>query len=102
MKVMKGVKGVGPYAAENVLKLLGRYDGLALDSWTRAKFFSDRKKFCSRPGIKRQTVVAAQKFEHVLGSVRTDPFDALHYFHEVNGRQRALEPPFYIDSRLGR
>lgn len=42
IKEMQGVKGVGPYAAENVLKLLGRYDGLALDSWTRAKFFSVR------------------------------------------------------------
>ena len=42
MKEMRGVKGVGPYASENVLKLLGRYDGLALDSWTRAKFFSVR------------------------------------------------------------
>jgi 3-methyladenine DNA glycosylase/8-oxoguanine DNA glycosylase len=42
LKEMRGVKGVGPYAAENVLKLLGRYDGLALDSWTRAKFFSVR------------------------------------------------------------
>jgi N-glycosylase/DNA lyase len=39
---MREVKGVGPYAAENVLKLLGRYDGLALDSWTRAKFFTVR------------------------------------------------------------
>lgn len=39
---IRGVKGVGPYAAENLLKLLGRYDGLALDSWTRAKFFSVR------------------------------------------------------------
>jgi 3-methyladenine DNA glycosylase/8-oxoguanine DNA glycosylase len=38
-KEMRGVKGVGPYAAENLLKLLGRYDGLALDSWTRARFF---------------------------------------------------------------
>jgi 3-methyladenine DNA glycosylase/8-oxoguanine DNA glycosylase len=35
---MKGVKGVGDYAAENLLKLVGRYDGLALDSWVRAKF----------------------------------------------------------------
>jgi len=42
LKEMRGVKGVGPYAAENLLKLLGRYDGLALDSWTRAKFFSVR------------------------------------------------------------
>lgn len=39
IKEMRGVMGVGPYAAENLLKLLGRYDGLALDSWTRAKFF---------------------------------------------------------------
>ena len=42
VKEMKGVKGVGNYAAENLLKLLGRYDGLALDSWTRAKFFKVR------------------------------------------------------------
>ena len=42
LKRMKTVKGVGPYAAENLLKLLGRYDGLALDSWTRAKFFKVR------------------------------------------------------------
>ena len=41
-KEIKGVKGVGPYAAESVLKLLGRYDGLALDSWTRARFFQIR------------------------------------------------------------
>lgn len=38
MKQIKQVKGVGNYAAENLLKLLGRYDGLALDSWTRAQF----------------------------------------------------------------
>jgi 3-methyladenine DNA glycosylase/8-oxoguanine DNA glycosylase len=44
MKEMKSVKGVGSYAAENVLKLIGRYDGLALDSWTRAKFATMRNK----------------------------------------------------------
>lgn len=44
MKEMKSVKGVGNYAAENVLKLIGRYDGLALDSWTRAKFAQTRNK----------------------------------------------------------
>ena len=38
IKEMKSVKGVGDYAAENLLKLIGRYDGLALDSWTRAQF----------------------------------------------------------------
>ena len=42
IKELKGVKGVGDYAAENLLKLLGRYDGLALDSWTRAKFYTVR------------------------------------------------------------
>ena len=38
MKEIKSVKGVGNYAAENLLKLIGRYDGLALDSWARAQF----------------------------------------------------------------
>jgi len=38
IKEMKSVKGVGNYAAENLLKLIGRYDGLALDSWIRAQF----------------------------------------------------------------
>lgn len=38
IKEIKDVKGVGNYAAENLMKLLGRYDGLALDSWTRAQF----------------------------------------------------------------
>ncbi|HEX6718638.1 MAG TPA: hypothetical protein VF088_16145 [Pyrinomonadaceae bacterium] len=44
IKQIKRVKGVGNYAAENLLKLLGRYDGLALDSWTRARFFEIRNK----------------------------------------------------------
>ena len=42
MKELKSVKGVGNYAAENLLKLIGRYDGLALDSWTRAQFAKTR------------------------------------------------------------
>jgi hypothetical protein len=41
---MKSVKGVGNYAAENLLKLIGRYDGLALDSWTRAQFAKMRNR----------------------------------------------------------
>lgn len=58
-KELKKVKGVGDYAAENMLKLLGRFDGLALDSWLRGQFYkthnngrscSDKKieKFYSR------------------------------------------------------
>jgi 3-methyladenine DNA glycosylase/8-oxoguanine DNA glycosylase len=38
-KELKKIKGVGDYAAENLLKLLGRYDGLALDSWLRGQFY---------------------------------------------------------------
>ena len=33
------IKGIGPYAAGNILKLLGRYDYLGLDSWVRAKYY---------------------------------------------------------------
>ena len=33
-----GVKGIGPYAAGNLLKLLGRYEHLGLDSWVRARY----------------------------------------------------------------
>jgi len=32
------VKGVGPYAAANILKLIGRYDELGIDSWCRKQF----------------------------------------------------------------
>jgi len=31
------IKGVGPYAAQNLLRLLGRYEHLGLDSWVRAQ-----------------------------------------------------------------
>jgi len=37
---IKQIKGFGDYAAENLLKLLGRYDGLTLDSWLRARFYA--------------------------------------------------------------
>jgi N-glycosylase/DNA lyase len=36
---MQSVKGIGPYAAGNLLKLAGRYDYLGLDSWVRTKYF---------------------------------------------------------------
>jgi N-glycosylase/DNA lyase len=39
-KEIKQIKGCGDYAAENLLKLLGRYDGLTLDSWLRARFYA--------------------------------------------------------------
>ncbi len=37
-KEIRSVRGAGPYVAENMLKLLGRYEGLGLDSWCRRKF----------------------------------------------------------------
>jgi len=32
------VKGAGRYVADNLLKLLGRYEGLGIDAWCRRKF----------------------------------------------------------------
>lgn len=54
-KHIKEVKGIGDYAADNLLKLLGRYDGLALDSWLRKHFFEkhNRGKVCSDKKIAR-------------------------------------------------
>jgi 3-methyladenine DNA glycosylase/8-oxoguanine DNA glycosylase len=36
-EVIVELSGFGPYATEHLLRLLGRHDHLALDSWTRAK-----------------------------------------------------------------
>jgi N-glycosylase/DNA lyase len=36
---MRGVKGIGPYAAGNIMRLVGRYDYLGLDSWVRSKYY---------------------------------------------------------------
>lgn len=54
-KEMKKVKGVGDYAAENLLKLVGRYDGLALDSWLRAGFYKkhNKEKVCADKKIEK-------------------------------------------------
>lgn len=54
-KEMKKVKGVGDYAAENLLKLVGRYDGLALDSWLRSQFYKNynKEKVCPDKKIEK-------------------------------------------------
>lgn len=36
---LRSIKGVGAYSAGNILKLLGRYDYLGLDSWSRSKYY---------------------------------------------------------------
>jgi N-glycosylase/DNA lyase len=38
MAAVRSVKGIGPYAAENILRLLGRYEHLAFDSWVRRRY----------------------------------------------------------------
>lgn len=54
-KEIKKVKGIGDYAADNMLKLLGRYDGLALDSWLRSGFYKkhNREKPCPDKKIEK-------------------------------------------------
>lgn len=54
-KDIKKVKGIGDYAAENLLKLLGRCDGLALDSWLRSQFYKkhNRGKVCADKKIEK-------------------------------------------------
>ena len=55
-KEIKAIKGIGDYAADNLLKLLGRYDGLALDSWLRSQFYKkhNRNKPCPDKKIERR------------------------------------------------
>jgi len=50
---VRSVKGVGEYAAGNILKLLGRYDYLGLDSWCRGKFY---EIFTRRRKVKDSTI----------------------------------------------
>lgn len=54
-KEILSVKGIGPYAAENLLKLLGRYEGMALDSWLRSGFYKryNREKPCPDKKIEK-------------------------------------------------
>jgi len=54
-KHIKSIKGFGDYAADNLLKLIGRYDGLALDSWLRSQFYKkhNRAKVCPDKKIER-------------------------------------------------
>lgn len=38
-KELLGIKGVGLYAAENMLRLLGRYEYTGLDTWVRGRYY---------------------------------------------------------------
>jgi 3-methyladenine DNA glycosylase/8-oxoguanine DNA glycosylase len=43
-KNLRKIKGFGDYAVSNLLKLLGRYDFLGADSWSRQKFAEKHNK----------------------------------------------------------
>ncbi len=57
-------RGFGPYAAEGLLRILGRHDFLALDSWTRQKY---RRLY---PGPARSTDRAIARRYGGYGSLR--------------------------------
>ena len=44
LKQIKGVKGAGDYAAENLLKLLGRYDGSGAGLLDSREVFSGQEQ----------------------------------------------------------
>ena len=54
-RALLALHGVGPYAAEQMLRLLGRYDFLALDSWCLAAFvrLHGRRRPPTRRAIER-------------------------------------------------
>jgi N-glycosylase/DNA lyase len=37
-ETLRSITGIGPYAADNLMRLLGRNDRLGLDSWCRARY----------------------------------------------------------------
>ncbi len=55
LRRLGALRGFGPYAAEHLLRLLGRHDHLALDSWTRAKLarLRGRRRVPSDRAIRR-------------------------------------------------
>lgn len=54
------VKGIGPYAAGNLLKLTGRYEHLGLDSWVRGRYFA-----LHRNGRKVKDRTIEHEYEHL-------------------------------------
>ena len=57
---LRSLRGIGPYAAANVLMLLGRYDHLPVDSWLRATV--RRAWFEGRDVPDRELIAAFEPF----------------------------------------
>lgn len=75
--------GFGPYAAEGLLRILGRHDYLALDSWTRQKY---RRLY---PGpVKKTDGSIARRY------ARFGPYRGLAMWLDLTGdwHERAKEP----------
>jgi N-glycosylase/DNA lyase len=53
-KMLRSVKGFGDYAVSNLLKLLGHYDQLGADSWSRKKFYEKYNKSLACPDTEIQ------------------------------------------------
>jgi 3-methyladenine DNA glycosylase/8-oxoguanine DNA glycosylase len=64
-RALLALHGVGPYAAEQMLRLLGRYDFLALDSWCVATFA--RMNGSRRPPARRTIERAYARFGDYRG-----------------------------------
>jgi 3-methyladenine DNA glycosylase/8-oxoguanine DNA glycosylase len=61
---LRSIKGIGHYAAGNILKLIGRYDYLGIDSWVRKRFSEIHKHG------KKVTDAAIEKHYERYGSWR--------------------------------
>lgn len=59
-KKIRQLKGFGDYAVSNLLKLLGRYDNMGADSWSRQKFFE--KHHGGKPGDDKKIQSYYKKF----------------------------------------
>ena len=77
------VKGMGPYAAGNLLRLLGRYDYLALDSWVRKQYYA---KYHGGRKVRDETI--ERRYEP-LG-----PWRGLFFWLDMTREWLALESPF--------
>jgi N-glycosylase/DNA lyase len=63
-KFLRSIKGVGHYAAGNLMKLLGHYDYLGIDSWVRTRFSEKLKNG------RKVSDAAIDKFYHRYGKWR--------------------------------
>lgn len=57
-KEILALPGAGPYVAENLLRLLGKYDGLGVDSWVRGQL---KKKWNMRKNPTDQKILKEYK-----------------------------------------